>query len=171
LRRSPAAAANHLHVAGEQNLKRLASPLEKNEIDVQAIALERAGFFGDIEDVDAAADAGQPEKKIFWRSGRRGKKGKKGATEKRPSRASCIFSLFEFFFAVKTELLHHRPVRHHEQNGFAIGKVLVPVEAPERKDKRIARFPLVAVLTDDRCAFAPKHVVDPRARVAVSGFT
>src|SRR5207249_2301191 len=53
LRGGPASAADYLHVSREQHLKRLASTLEKDEINIQTIALERAGFFGDIQHVDA----------------------------------------------------------------------------------------------------------------------
>jgi len=44
LRGGPASAADYLHVSREQHLKRLASTLEKDEINIQTIALERAGF-------------------------------------------------------------------------------------------------------------------------------
>ena len=71
LRGGAAAAADHLHVAGEQNLKRLASALEKNEINVQPVAFERAGFLGDIQEIDAAAYARQAKEDLLLSLGRK----------------------------------------------------------------------------------------------------
>ena len=78
LRGGPASAADYLHVSREQHLKRLASTLEKDEINIQTIALERAGFFGDIQHVDAAADTSQSQKEMLRALSREGR----GAKEK-----------------------------------------------------------------------------------------
>src|SRR5437867_9345654 len=78
LRRGPTSAADYLHVSREQHLKRLASTLEKDEINIQTIALERAGLFGDIQHIDAAADTSQSQKEMLRTLSREGR----GAKEK-----------------------------------------------------------------------------------------
>src|SRR5713226_673898 len=83
--RRGAAATDHLHVSGEQNLERLTSALEENEIDVQAVAFELAGFLGDVQQIDTAADARQSQKEMLGALGRKGR----GAQEKEQKKNDC----------------------------------------------------------------------------------
>src|SRR5581483_10145115 len=63
--RRRAAAADELDFSRQEHLKRLAAALEQEKIDVQAVALEGADFFGHVERLDAAADARQAEQQTL----------------------------------------------------------------------------------------------------------
>jgi len=91
LRGGAATAANHLHVAGEQDLERLAAALEENEINVQSIAFERADFLGDIQKIDAAADARQAKEDLFLVLGRKGSRTQQKKQKRRDRSLHGVF--------------------------------------------------------------------------------
>ena len=56
--RGATAAADEFDFPGQEHLERLTAALQQEKVDVDAVAFEGADLLGDIERLDAAADAG-----------------------------------------------------------------------------------------------------------------
>ncbi len=64
--------------------------------------------------------------------------------------------------------IHERFIGHDEKHHRIFGGVLVAMVIPERDDKGIAFFPLVALIADVGDAAAALHMVDRRAGVPMT---